>query len=246
MPGAGKSSVATALMRRYAFGIHIPVDNLRELVVAGIAHPVPEWTEETGRQFRLARTAAAEIARTYHEAGFAVAIDDVIDPGDADEIFGARLAQAKLHKIVLYPSFGAVLERNRQRGSKNFDTAVLEETIHSLHARIADQPYQSHGWQIVDTTGLSLEQTVDEILAGAAPAEQAGPPVDKRGVLDDEIFSYRTSKEKVFIAWHGKQVMVLKGKQADRFLAKISGLSGKQAQLVMAKITGNFKRGNER
>ena len=58
-PGSGKTTAARSLMRRFPFGLHIPVDDLREWVVAGIAHPVPEFTEETARQFRLARGAAA-------------------------------------------------------------------------------------------------------------------------------------------------------------------------------------------
>ncbi|MCA9947585.1 MAG: hypothetical protein KC449_29095, partial [Anaerolineales bacterium] len=58
---------------------------------------------------------------------------------------------------------------------------------------------------------------------------------------------FREGKDqKVFIFWHGKQVKILKGKQAQKFLVKISGLAHKEAQLVMAKATGNFKRGNER
>ena len=71
--------------------------------------------------------------------------------------------------------------------------------------------------------------------------------VDKRNILDDEVFTFREGKDqKVFIFWHGKQVKILKGKQAQKFLVKISGLAHKEAQLVMAKATGNFKRGNER
>jgi hypothetical protein len=70
--------------------------------------------------------------------------------------------------------------------------------------------------------------------------------VDKRGVLDEEVFSYRASNDKVFLFWQGKQVMILKGQQAQKFLARIDGLEGKAAQLAMAKITGNFKHGNER
>ena len=71
--------------------------------------------------------------------------------------------------------------------------------------------------------------------------------VDKRGILDDEVFTYREGKDgKVFIQWHGKQVKILKGKQAQKFLVRIAGLPHKEAQLVMAKATGNFKRGNER
>jgi hypothetical protein len=71
--------------------------------------------------------------------------------------------------------------------------------------------------------------------------------VDKRGQLEAEPFSYRANKDgKVFIAWNGKQVMILKDKAAKEFLTKIKDKDGKQAQLVMAKVTGNFKHGNER
>jgi len=70
--------------------------------------------------------------------------------------------------------------------------------------------------------------------------------IDKRGRLEEAIFSYRESKDKVFIFWYKKQVMILKGQQARKFLDKIAHLDGKEAQLVMAKITGNFKHGNER
>jgi DNA polymerase II small subunit/DNA polymerase delta subunit B len=71
--------------------------------------------------------------------------------------------------------------------------------------------------------------------------------VDKRGILDEEIFSYRISKDnKVFISYEGKQVTILNGKKADDFIRKILNTSDKEAQLIMAKITGNFKRGNEK
>jgi hypothetical protein len=73
------------------------------------------------------------------------------------------------------------------------------------------------------------------------------PGIDKRNVLDEEVFKYRASKDgKVFITWHDRQVKVLKGAAARQFLAGIARLDGKAAQLVMAKATGNFKRGNER
>lgn len=71
--------------------------------------------------------------------------------------------------------------------------------------------------------------------------------VDKRNRLDEEVFSYRLNQEgKVLLFWHGRQVKILKGKEAQKFLRRIEGLAHKEAQLVMAKVTGNFKRGNER
>lgn len=71
--------------------------------------------------------------------------------------------------------------------------------------------------------------------------------IDKRNRLDDNMFSYRSSKDgKVFIYWYDKQVTIMKEKKAEKFLSKIERVDAKQKQLIMAKETGNFKRGNEK
>ena len=71
--------------------------------------------------------------------------------------------------------------------------------------------------------------------------------VDKRGILDEEVFTYHATKDgKVFISWHGKQVTTISGDKATRFLSEIADAEGKNAQLIMAKATGHFKHGNER
>ena len=71
--------------------------------------------------------------------------------------------------------------------------------------------------------------------------------MDRRHVLEDEEFTYRVGKDgKVFINWRDKQVKIMKGREARRFIGRIADLNQKEAQLVMAKATGNFKRGNER
>jgi len=243
VPGAGKSTVAVELMRRYARGMHIPVDDLRSLVVSGIAHPVPQWTEETGRQFALARAAAGQIAATYHNAGFAVAIDDVLGPGDAEAFLDGGLDRRAVHKILLHPRLEAALERSATRTNKDFGPDLLIDTIRRLHQGIAPADYAAAGWLVIDSGEQTLAQTVDQILA--APG-RAARPVDARGVLEDEVFSYRATRDKVLISWRGRQVTVLKGPAAARFLSNIAGLEGQAAQLVMAKVTGNFKRGNER
>jgi len=69
---------------------------------------------------------------------------------------------------------------------------------------------------------------------------------DKRNRFDHEVFSYRATKDgKVFLFWQGKQVKVLKGQVAQKFLRDVVVVGLQEAQLMMAKITGNFKRGNE-
>ncbi|EJR96567.1 hypothetical protein [Bacillus cereus] len=71
---------------------------------------------------------------------------------------------------------------------------------------------------------------------------------DKRNRLDDKMFHYRITKNNMLlIEYYGKQIMVLKGNDAEKFLNKINHANNdKEKQLIMAKITGNFKRGNER
>lgn len=67
-----------------------------------------------------------------------------------------------------------------------------------------------------------------------------------RGGLEDQPFDYREAKGgKVFIHWRGKEVMVLAGRQASKFLRQVSSQGDEQQQLIMAKVSKNFKRGNE-
>ncbi|WP_394578366.1 hypothetical protein [Cytobacillus firmus] len=72
--------------------------------------------------------------------------------------------------------------------------------------------------------------------------------IDKRNRLDEEPFSFRVNKNStVFLDFNGKQVKILKGKEAEKFLKRMSEAEDEKArQLIMAKVTGNFKRGNER
>ncbi|WP_257144755.1 hypothetical protein [Bacillus toyonensis] len=67
---------------------------------------------------------------------------------------------------------------------------------------------------------------------------------DRRNRLDDRMFHYRITKNNiVLIEYYGKQIMILKGNDAEKFLNKINHANNdKEQQLIMAKITGNFKR----
>ena len=71
--------------------------------------------------------------------------------------------------------------------------------------------------------------------------------IDKRNRLKEKPFSYRVSKDnKIFIFWCEKQVMILKGKESEKFLVKVEKADTIESKLSMAKITGNFKHRNEK
>ena len=73
--------------------------------------------------------------------------------------------------------------------------------------------------------------------------------IDKRNKLSEEPFAYQIMKsKKVAISYRGKQIKIVKDKEAERLLAKIKAVEDNmtEVQLLLAKITGNFKHGNEK
>ena len=160
---AGKSTVARAILDRFAFGYHVDVDGVREMVTSGLASPL-EWTDETSRQFGLAIRASAALARVYADAGFAVAIEGGIDP----ELVEAALAEHGLRDrmvgVVLHPRLEVALERNRRRQTKAFDTSILEGVMRQIDADVARDAARP-GWHEIDNSDESIESTVERVLS---------------------------------------------------------------------------------
>ncbi len=169
---AGKSTVARAVLDRFAFGYLVDVDGVREQVTSGLAGPL-EWTDETTRQFGLALEGAAALASVYQRAGFAVAIEGAVDPPDVD----AALDRVGLlpHRVgvVLHPRLDVAHARNRARSTKSFDTTVLEAVMTSIDADLAAAPVPA-GWSVLDTSDEDLPTTVGRVLGlvGLVPPDR--------------------------------------------------------------------------
>ena len=70
---------------------------------------------------------------------------------------------------------------------------------------------------------------------------------DKRKVLEGDTFDFKETKDgKVFLYHNGRQIEVLTGSEAVKFVKRITSADHSGAQLLMAKATKNFKRGNEK
>ena len=160
---AGKSTLAGAVLARYPFGYHIDVDGLREMVTSGLASPL-EWTDETTRQFGLAITASAALAKVYASAGFAVAIEGGIDQEPMEQALTDAGLADRLVGIVLHPRLEAALQRNRERQTKSFDTSILEQVMAEIDTDLARQPDRP-GWHRLDNSDESVEATVVRILS---------------------------------------------------------------------------------
>lgn len=163
-PGAGKTTVSRALLKCFERGFHVEVDAIREMVVQGISNPVPTWTEETSRQFRLSEQAAADLAARYFDADFAVAVDHLHSLEAIKERILAPLAPRRVIPIVLVPDLEENLARNRDRTTKNFDTSFLEDTIRGTQAEMFHPSRRQPDWHWIDSSHESVEQTVNQIL----------------------------------------------------------------------------------
>ncbi|MEZ0327244.1 MAG: AAA family ATPase [Fimbriimonas sp.] len=163
-PAAGKSTISRELMQRFEFGIHIPVDDLREWVVSGIAHPI-DWSEETTRQFSLAEQSAADLAIRYNDSGFAVAIDHCCGPPTLDDLIASRFEGRQVVKVVILPSLEVNLQRNRDRTGKNFDPELLTQSIHRLYPLYASANLPALGWNVLENSGSCAAETSDKLLS---------------------------------------------------------------------------------
>jgi cytidylate kinase len=163
-PGAGKTSLCQALLRKFDRGLHLHVDEMRLWVVQGLADSVP-WTEETERQFQLAEEATCDVAIRYQASEFAVAVDHCRNLPRLQSLIAARLGGLPVVKVCLLPTLKTNLRRNHDRTNKCFDPKILDDIIVAMNASLRKDP--PGGWLLLDTTEMTVEETVDRILPAA-------------------------------------------------------------------------------
>lgn len=163
-PAVGKSTLSHRLASKFAKSIHIPVDDFRNLVVSGLIQPNPKWSNELIEQIKMARKTAIHMAQIYAENGFVVVIDDFYDPRHLIEYDGLiQHTHWKVCKILLYPSKSTAHQRNIKRsGGDAYISEGIEIVYKSLQGRRAH--LEKQGWFILDTTELSVAESVSAIL----------------------------------------------------------------------------------
>jgi hypothetical protein len=166
-PAVGKSTTAHALAAQFEKSIHIPVDDLREMVVSGLVRPGGDWDRALMEQLALARTCAVHMALEYTKAGFVVAIDDFWDPNSQLLEYARLFQEPGFHKILLFPNQQVAEARNQKRSGSAEGSKYIAEGIRivyeSLKADIGN--LEAQGWIIADTSAKNIEATVKHILA---------------------------------------------------------------------------------
>ncbi|MGQ4618684.1 AAA family ATPase [Nocardia sp. R7R-8] len=159
---AGKSTVAQALAERLPHSAHVRGDAFRRFVVNGRAEMSADPSPEALAQVRLRHSLAAATADAYADSGFTAVLQDVFLgeflPWTADLI-----VTRPLYVIVLAPRPDVVLAREAGRGKDAYD----EFTVAGLDRVLRENTPRIGLW--LDTSDLTVEQTVDRILADARP-----------------------------------------------------------------------------
>ncbi len=159
---AGKSTVAQALAERLPRSVHVRGDVFRRFVVNGRAEMSAAPSPEALTQLRLRHSLAAATADAYAEAGFTVVLQDVV-LGEFLPWLAGLLVTRPLYVVVLAPRPEVVLAREAARDKDAYDeftVSGLDEVLRSATPRIGL-------W--LDTSDLTVAQTVDRILAEAGP-----------------------------------------------------------------------------
>jgi predicted kinase len=161
-PAVGKSTTARALAAQFEKSIHISVDNIRDMVVSGLILPSGNWSQGLIEQLSLARESVAQMALTYHKAGFVVVIDDFWDPNSQLLEYSHLFQKSKVHKVLLFPSQQTAEERNLKRSGSEYIAEGIRTVYEKLKADVVNLEQQ--GWIIADSTDKTVEATVRHIL----------------------------------------------------------------------------------
>jgi len=163
--GAGKTTVASLLARRFERGVHVSADVLQKMIVSGREWPVASQTTinddlegEAARQLRLRLRNMCLLGKSFYEEGFTAVLDDIVIGKRIDDL-REDLAGVAFMFVMLTPDIAMVRDRERQRGTE------LWREWEWLTEQILDAEPDIGLW--LDSSGQSADETVDEIIRRA-------------------------------------------------------------------------------
>ncbi len=164
-PAVGKSTTSRVLANHFSKSIHISVDDIRTMVVSGLQLPSAEWSDELTQQIHLARRSVSYMAKMYHQAQFAVVIDDFWDVNLKVD-YQEMLSLTFVHKVILYPTQEEAHARNLKRSGDSPARGYIDEGIRIVYGQLSPvmPQLQQENWSLINTTELTVDETVQTIL----------------------------------------------------------------------------------
>jgi hypothetical protein len=105
------------------------------------------------------------MAERYRHAGFTVVVDDFVDPHGLAEYEGLSECPG-IRRVVLFPSQEEAHRRNVAREGDTPERAYIDDGIRHVYGLLHESAakLRSDGWDFVDTTRLTVDQTVARIF----------------------------------------------------------------------------------
>jgi chloramphenicol 3-O-phosphotransferase len=148
--GAGKSTLARAWCATRSRAVHVELDEVRHLIVSGLADPQSPGPLPT-EQYDTSVAACCALVREFTAAGYDVAVDDAVDPETFEGHWSPRLVGIELSVVVVRPSLDVALERGAERPKR-----VRRGLVREQHAATSRWPSR----RTIDTAGQSVEESL--------------------------------------------------------------------------------------
>jgi predicted kinase len=165
-PGSGKSSVARRLAEGSPFprAVHLHTDDFYAYVRKGFIAP---WLPEANEQNAVIVEALTASARMYAAGGFEVIVDGVVGPWFLGPWLRAEAEGVDVRYVVLRPDEATTVARAINR--KEPGALVDPEPVRKMWQEFANLGrWEGH---VVDTTGMSLDETVAVLQGRLAGGE---------------------------------------------------------------------------
>jgi predicted kinase/ADP-ribose pyrophosphatase YjhB (NUDIX family) len=172
-PGAGKSTVARELARRFTRSVHLQADLINDFVVNGFVswrrgEADPDAQE---RQTRLSIQNAVSVAHNFLRAGFTVVIDDTVVTREALDLYLDLLGpDVEVSAVTLIPDAATVAARDAERVPED----QMQDWALALRDLVAANG-ETRGLRL-DSSEWTADQTVEVILENADLSRITRPP----------------------------------------------------------------------
>lgn len=161
---AGKSTIAQRLAERLPKSVHLRGDLFRRMIISGRAEMGVELSPEALAQLRLRYELAALTTARYLATGFTVVYQDIIIGKGLLEVLPLHQGRP-LHLVVLCPDPAVVAGREANRHKRGYGNA---DDIVNFDQVLRTETPRLGLW--LDTSNLSVDETVEQILNGLAQA----------------------------------------------------------------------------
>jgi len=160
-PGAGKTTVATALAETVDLAVHLHGDDFWHVIKRGWVAP---YLPESQRQNEVAMDALGAASSAYATGGYTVILDGIIGPWFLPRFGDAVAREVQLHYVVLRPTADVALARAVARTG---DALVDEQPIRQMYEQFATRldGFDAH---VLDSSDMSVAQTVEAVRARVA------------------------------------------------------------------------------